>query len=249
MDLDPGLDALRALGGFSVLHASRPLPRPLPALARAYAPAPASDAGPPDAHRDPLGFRVSAVAGAIGAPEPRVAASVAQQGLAARLWSVVLGCAVHYGRVPDLDPALLHWDPGAGAPDDLWLPEVRALPGDAATVAAVVLDGHLVPLADALRTRHRVAAGLLWGNAASALAGAGRELERRSGGTGAADRARRLTADLLAHPLLAGAGTLTGTAYRRRSCCLYYRVPGGGVCGDCCFPQPPRAPARPPGAP
>jgi ferric iron reductase protein FhuF len=24
-----------------------------------------------------------------------------------------------------------------------------------------------------------------------------------------------------------------GWTFRRRSCCLYYRVPGGAVCGDC----------------
>lgn len=24
-------------------------------------------------------------------------------------------------------------------------------------------------------------------------------------------------------------------AFRRRSCCLYYRVPGGSTCGDCCL--------------
>ncbi|GAA3997043.1 hypothetical protein GCM10022384_50230 [Streptomyces marokkonensis] len=88
----------------------------------------------------------------------------------------------------------------------------------------------------------------MWGNAASALAGAGRELDgwaRRHGRGDTAARARSLTAGLLAHPLLTGTGTLTGTAFRRRSCCLYYRVPGAGVCGDCCFSRPPGS-ARPP---
>ena len=66
-------------------------------------------------------FRVRKVADALGAPELRIAASVAQQGLAARLWSVALGCAALYGRIPDLDPRLLHWDPDGSAPDDLWL--------------------------------------------------------------------------------------------------------------------------------
>ncbi len=36
----------------------------------------------------------------------------------------------------------------------------------------------------------------------------------------------------------------TGSAFRRRSCCLYYRVPGGGLCGDCCFDREHR-PRRP----
>ncbi|WP_437062010.1 (2Fe-2S)-binding protein [Streptomyces sp. enrichment culture] len=270
MDLDPALAALRPLGAFSVLHVSRPAPAPATApLAHAYAPVhpvnadAAPDVHPPARHPesadpagrpgpvrppgpaprpDPLGFRVRKVAAALHAPETRVAASVAQQGLAARLWSVALACAALYGRVPDLDPHRLHWDPDASAPDDLWLTEVHALPSDTATVADAVLTTHLVPLAEAVHARYGVANGLLRGNAASALAGAGRELDRwarRHGRTGTAGRARSLTADLLAHPLLAGTGTLTGTSFRRRSCCLYYRVPGGGVCGDCCFPHPP----------
>ncbi|MFJ6071443.1 (2Fe-2S)-binding protein [Streptomyces sp. NPDC093065] len=249
MDLDPGLSALRPLGGFSVLRVAEPAPSrrtgALAPLAHAYTPGHADEST--DVHvqvrrPDPLGHRVRKVAAALGAPETRVAASVAQQGLAARLWSVTLACAALYGQVPDLDPRLLHWDPDATAPDDLWLGEVRALPADAATVADVVLTTHLAPLAEAVRARYGVAAGLLRGNAASALAGAGRELERwarRENRTETAARVRELTAGLLAHPLLAGTGTLTGTSFRRRSCCLYYRVPGGGVCGDCCFPSPP----------
>ncbi|MFJ8193840.1 (2Fe-2S)-binding protein [Streptomyces sp. NPDC096094] len=266
MDLDPGLAALRPLGGFSILHASRHAsrhvsqpspPRPLPTLAHAYArghgdPAPDTQ---DEEREDPVAFRVRKVAAALRAPEIRVAASVAHQGLAARLWSVALGCAALYGGVPDLSPRLLHWDPDAAVPDDLWLTDVRPLPGDVGTLAAVVLDGHLTPLTAALHTRYRVATGLLWGNAASALAGAGRELDRwarRHDRADTAARARSLTVALLAHPLLATTGTLTGTGFRRRSCCLYYRVPGSGVCGDCCFPHPPRSP-RPrrssPGAP
>ncbi|WP_109030565.1 (2Fe-2S)-binding protein [Streptomyces rubrogriseus] len=258
MDLDPALSALRPLGGFSVLRVSRTAPSRRPAalapLADVYAPEygdGAPDVQVPLECSDPLGRRVRRVATALGAPEARVAASVAQQGLAARLWSVTLGCAVLYGQVPDLDPRLLHWDPEATAPDDLWLTEVRARPGDGVTVADVVLTTHLAPLAEAVHTRYGVASGLLRGNAASALAGAGRELEgwaRRHGRTDTAARARSLTAGLLAHPLLAGTGALTGTSFRRRSCCLYYRVPGGGVCGDCCFPSPP-GPARPPRPP
>jgi hypothetical protein len=252
VDLDPGLSALRPLGAFFVLRTfvedadgSRAA---LPTLADAYT------LRRPGAHPDPLAARVRKVAGTIRAPEARVAASVAQQGLAARLWSAALGSAALYGRVPDLDPRLLHWDPDASAPDDLWLSAPRPSPGDAGTLAAVVVDGHLRPLALALRARHRLAEGLLWGNAASALAGAARELERWARAHARADvaaRTRSLTAELFAHPPLAATGaftrtrgTGTGGGFRRRSCCLYYRVPGGGVCGDCCFPRPPRSSAR-----
>jgi hypothetical protein len=236
VDLDPELAALRALGGFFVLRTGKAPHGPLPTLARVYE-NPVSDV-----HGHSLTFRVHHVAERLRAPELRIAASVAQQALAARLWSAALGCAALYGRVPDLAPRLLRWDADSGAPDDLWLAEVRPLPADAATLAGTVLHGHLEPLTAALVAQYRMSTGLLWGNAASALAGAARELDRWAHARGRRDvatRARGLAAELLAHPLLADTGTLTGTAFRRRSCCLYYRVPGGGVCGDCCFTQPP----------
>ncbi len=239
VDLDPELAALRALGGFFVLRTGAAPNGPLPTLAATY------ENPVPDVYGNSLTFRVHAVAERLQAPEVRIAASIAQQALAARLWSAALGCAALYGRIPDLDPRLLHWDAGSSAPDDLWLAEVRPLPVDA--LVDVVLHGHLEPLNAALVAHHHMSAGLLWGNAASALAGAARELDRWARARGrpeVATRARALTAELLAHPLLAGTGTLTGTAFRRRSCCLYYRVPGGGVCGDCCFTQPPGPSAK-----
>ncbi|MFD4556773.1 (2Fe-2S)-binding protein [Streptomyces sp. NPDC058469] len=234
VDLDPELAALRPLGGFFVLRTGAAPHGPLPTLARTY------ENPESDGYRNSLTFRVHVVAERLQAPEPRIAASIAQQALAARLWSVALGCAALYGRIPDLDPRLLHWDADGSAPDDLWLAEVRPLPVDA--LAETVLHGHLEPLNAALVVRHRTATGLLWGNAASALAGTARELDRWArarGRTDVATRARALTAELFADPLLAGTGTFTGSSFRRRSCCLYYRVPGGGVCGDCCFTQPP----------
>ncbi|WP_033279095.1 (2Fe-2S)-binding protein [Streptomyces sp. NRRL F-525] len=234
VDLDPELAALRPLGGFFVLRTGAAPHGPLPTLAATYE-NPASEV-----YGNSLTFRVHLVAERLQAPELRIAASIAQQALAARLWAVALGCAALYGAIPDLDPGLLHWDAEASAPDDLWLAEVRPLQAD--VLAETVLHGHLEPLNAGLAARHRTATGLLWGNAASALAGAARELDRWArarGRTEVAARARALTAELFAHPLLAGTGTFTGTSFRRRSCCLYYRIPGGGVCGDCCFTRPP----------
>lgn len=189
VDLDPRLTALRDLGGFFALRAGDDADRHLPTLAQAYGPR-----GPDVQHApgtDPLTVRVRRVAAALRTREARVAASVAHQGLAARLWSVALGCAALYGAVPDLSPGAVRWDPEGSAPDDLWLAEVRPLPGDAASLAAVVLHGHLEPLSAALRTRHHVAPALLRGNAASALAAAAREVTRHARPDAAA-RATRL---------------------------------------------------------
>ncbi|MFF3483119.1 (2Fe-2S)-binding protein [Streptomyces sp. NPDC002701] len=237
MNPDPDLRRLAALEGFFTLRTGRP---PLPTLAEVYAEVCAERSVPDE--RDPLTFRIRKVVRSLNAPEVRIGVSVAQQGLAARLWSVALGAAVLYGQVPDLDPRLLRWDADGSAPDDLWLSGVRALPGDAATIRRLVHHGHLRPLAAALRARHPVAEGLLWGNAASALAGAARQLGRWAAAhhrADLADRARALAAELLDHPDLRNTGTLDGTDFRRRSCCLFYRVPGGGVCGDCCFTRAP----------
>ncbi|MFF9086137.1 (2Fe-2S)-binding protein [Streptomyces sp. NPDC014991] len=254
MDLDPDLAALRSLGGFFVLRTLPSPPPPpaaagggphrLPTLAEAY------EGVACDGRRDALTLRVATVGARLRTAEPRVAASLAQQGLAARLWSAALGCAVLYGRLPGLDPRLLRWDALAAAPDDLWLTGTRALPGaaaNAAAVAAAVLDAHLEPLGAVLRARYGVATGLLWGNAGSALAATARELGRWArvqDRTDVAERARALTDELFTHPLLRATGARTGTGFRRRSCCLYYRVPGGGLCGDCCLTRLPRPSPR-----
>ncbi|MFI1677959.1 (2Fe-2S)-binding protein [Streptomyces sp. NPDC020607] len=257
------LAELGSVGGFFALRAGPPRDGATPfseVYAERSAARPTERPAAPESG-DPIGFRVRKVADRLGAPEDRIAVSVAQLGLAARLWSVALGSAALYGRVPDLGPALLHWDADGTSPDDLWLTDVRPLPGDAATVGDVVQHGHLEPLSAALRARYRISAGLLWGNAGSALAGAARELHGWAGRAGREDvgeRALALARELFDHPDLRGTGTLRGTgalrgtgtlrgagtptgpAFRRRSCCLYYRCPGGGLCGDCCFERPPQ---------
>jgi ferric iron reductase protein FhuF len=104
---------------------------------------------------------------------------------------------------------------------------------------AGILDGHLRLLVDAVRAEVPVAAGLLWGNVASGLAGALLATDP--------PRARSEGALLLEYGPLRGTGTFTVHSgrirYRRRSCCLFYRLPGGGYCGDCPLsPDPPTAP-------
>ncbi len=87
------------------------------------------------------------------------------------------------------------------------------------------------PLEAGLRVR--LAPGLLSGNIASALVGAARALlsvrpDLRRPITG-------ITDSLLDTGRLAGSGVITrgDLNFRRRSCCLFYRAPGGGKCGDC----------------
>ena len=89
----------------------------------------------------------------------------------------------------------------------------------------------------------RISTGLLTGNAASALV---------SGLALLAGKLRpdwrSLAAHALAQPALRGGGSWGGSpehgggpghggdgaaVFVRRSCCLYYRVAGGGLCADC----------------
>lgn len=186
-----------------------------------------------DAYRQGLAGLVAETSQAIGAGEIRVAASTLHLGLAARLWSAPLACALRRGIVPDLGPLRL----SGGLPLRLWLPppaagwrgsDDRELAG---LLRRVVLTGQLVPLAAGLLGQP--AAGLLRGNAAAAMIGS--LIVLTSAEPQLATRARLLADLLLAAPELAGAGRLTGQglAFRRSSCCLYYRVPGGGLCADC----------------
>jgi hypothetical protein len=173
----------------------------------------------------------AAVARRHRTPEPRVAVSIAQLGHAARLWSPALACVVLHGIVPDLE-GLQRADDG---------PAVRVprptgwyadrLDGGPAGALYEQVTGHLSALADGLRVK--IAPRLLDGNSASALAGAAQVLHALR--PAEREPLTDLTTALLDTGRLVGTGALTGPAlaFRRLSCCLYYRAPNGSKCGDC----------------
>ncbi|MGR8007102.1 (2Fe-2S)-binding protein [Streptomyces hypolithicus] len=239
------LAEVASIGGFFALRTRAPDTGSHIPLARVYA----GDIG--GAHA--LASRVDTVQARLRAPERRIAASIAHLGLAARLWSPALGAAALYGEFPDLAPDELRWDGALTSPDDLWLAAApRALPATAESIREVVQHGHLEPLAGALRRDGRISPELLRGNTGSALAGAAREIHtwaHRQGRPEVGERALGLAAELFGHAGLSSTGTLAaGAAFRRRSCCLYYRCPAGGLCGDCVFDRPPRPPVAHPAA-
>ncbi len=184
----------------------------------------------------------------------RVAASIVFLGLASRLVSPPLGAAVIGGVVPFLTLDSLWWRPVDGGPVPLaarrvtgWQTARTAVVGhlDDADLddAAALLSQHCVrdvigPVASAFQARFRLSPLVLQGNTASALAGAAGMLA-----VSFPDRAEvtgRLTAKILATEPLRGAGELVQPDVAqprrflvRRSCCLFYRVPGAGTCGDC----------------
>jgi hypothetical protein len=191
-----------------------------------------------DVYADGLGEVIEGAVERLGVSEVRVAASTVQLGYAARLWSPVLHCGLRHGIALDLTGLRVAASPSMV----LNLPEPRGWRLDGARELAgvayeMVIDRHLEPLRRGLRVR--VAAGVLHGNAAAALTGALRVLTAVH--PGLAGAGREVAETLLDTGVLRGTGELTGPGleFRRRSCCLFYRVPGGGLCGDC--PLPARA--------
>jgi hypothetical protein len=266
------------------------------------------------------------------AVQPRVAASVTFLGLASRLLSPPLGALVLAGTLPTPGADQLWWKPAAGGPWPFVYGTIAGVPGDGASLVATTVNGLVAPVLRAFQERFVLSPQVLWGNVASALAGAagiladahpddpaasagdrtigraaandrdaigaigvgdpdrvdraavkGRDaigvgdLDRvgraavkgrdaigvgdldRIGRAGAADRdaidragvaerAGDIVAQALSLPPLAGTGTLVRPDPRhprrflvRHNCCLYYRIPGGGTCGDCVLtPEPDR---------
>jgi FhuF 2Fe-2S C-terminal domain len=178
-----------------------------------------------------LGVALASVCRRLGTTEVRVAASSLQYEFAERLWAVALGTWAFGRVVPDYTRLRC-----TGRPDGtlgLGFTELHGwnCVGAPAEAVAELLWHNVLPHLERfhyeLRTQVKMADGLLWGNAATALV-----LSARS-----ASRARSCTAvavALLAEPPLAN--QLTGSlsvSMRRRSCCLYYRTAAGRKCGDC----------------
>ncbi|RZT87746.1 FhuF-like iron-sulfur protein [Pseudonocardia sediminis] len=204
-------------------------------------------------HADPrpLSDRIARVRQSLGSDE-RVAASIGFQGLVARLVSAPLAAVVLHAVLPDLaglsrrpggdDP----WAPGLTGAGGASTPDPAEDPGGAAAVlGAELVDAQLAPLVEAVRGLVAVSGHVLWGNVASALAGSARVLD--SARPGSRPALLGVLGALLEHPSLSGTGRLlvlepgvadTEWGFRRRSCCLYYRVPGGGKCGDCVLNRP-----------
>lgn len=170
---------------------------------------------------------VAATAARCETTDLRIGASLVQFSHASRLWSPVLACALGFRVLPDLTE--LQRQATATA---LRLPVPVGRPIDAPMAGRLyrlVITEHLEPLAGGLRVK--LAPGLLYGNAAAALVAAAAELARVR--PDLHDEVHQVAESLLATGELAGTGDLTGWAFRRRSCCLYYRVSGGSKCGDC----------------
>jgi hypothetical protein len=196
--------------------------------------------GSPDALAARIGEVRERLAAAAGRPpasvEFRVAASIAQLGLCARLLSPALGAAAA-GRALPVDTAQARWIPALGGPFRLSLPDtvVAARTDTPGTIA--LLAGPVTQIVRAVEAM-AVSSHVLWGNVASAINGAATMIAAAR--PDLADQASEAAAEMLASPALSG--TYHGRplhGFRRRNCCLIYRLSSGrpAYCGDCVLAQ------------
>jgi hypothetical protein len=171
--------------------------------------------------------------------ELRVAASVTQLGLVARVIAPVLAAqAVRYPL--DLRLSGLWWQDNPGGPVPLSVPEPATgvtPPGAMETspeAMGALLDEVITPITLATGALAPVSPRVLWGNVASAVNGAASQLTAARPDLDAAARTAAMT--FFRDPRLAAEPGPPGPSFRRSSCCLIYRLPpgtGGPVCGDC----------------
>jgi hypothetical protein len=171
----------------------------------------------------------------------RVVASTIFLGLAARLLSPLLAAAALAKTVPLADPGRLWWQAVEGGPIPIAYDGLDCVPGGAGeALARTAVDGLIAPLLDVFRRRFVLSPQVLWGNVASALGGAAGMIADNADDPAAAERSAAIVAGMLALTPLAGMATLHRPDPERarwflvrHNCCLYYRIPGGGTCGDC----------------
>jgi hypothetical protein len=171
--------------------------------------------------------------------EERATASIVFLGWAARLISPAVGCAVVSGQVPQMAGAF--WRAGVGSPMPLALASADLAGADSMPdLAHLVYQRAIVdavePLLGGVSETFTVSPTVLWGDVASSVAGATKLIAATR--PELAPVSEELTDELLLLGPLDGKGTFaretpSRRAFRRTTCCLFYRIPGAGYCGDC----------------
>jgi ferric iron reductase protein FhuF len=166
----------------------------------------------------------------------RVAASSFHSGVAARLLSPAIGAAVTAGVVPELSAESVVWQntdhhfPQFGCTGGEWLQARTAAEAARAIVFSVVRE-VLDPLSIALRATVALSPTVMSGNVVSAANGAVTVLAMSRPHEEA--RGRALIRALVETEQLGGTAGFEHGRFVRRSCCLFYLAPVGGLCGDC----------------
>jgi FhuF 2Fe-2S C-terminal domain len=159
--------------------------------------------------------------------EIRLAASVTHMGLIARLLAPAIGAIALGSNTPillSLDD--LWWQNELGGPYPL---SVTPGPATRAPAVATAVEALTTAVAD----RYRVSEHVVWGNVGSAVNSAARLISTAR--PDVAGRAHAAADNLLTDPRIDRGAGRAGPQFRRRSCCLIYRVANdrAAACGDC----------------
>jgi len=163
----------------------------------------------------------------------RACASIHALGLVSRLIAPALGSAALVGHVPALAIDQLRWQRVAGGPVPVAVTQASGEDVSGVDEAAValheaVIEPSVAPLLAAFEETFSLSPQVLWGNVASAVGGAATMLAQVE----CRFDPRELAQAVTARGPLRAMGDWT-PAFRRRNCCLFYKIPGGGTCGDC----------------
>jgi hypothetical protein len=174
---------------------------------------------------------------AEGQIDRRAAASIWHLGLVARIVSPVVGAAAAGLWVPRLDRLLWRHSERRQPLFAMRAGQLDGAPvATAADAAQAVHDGVVrtvvTPLTRTTSGSAGVSEHVLWGNVWSAFAGAAAVAASAGPDVGRTAAAVVRAVVETANRPLAGRYISPGR-YRRDTCCLYYRLPGGGLCGDC----------------
>lgn len=175
--------------------------------------------------------------------ELRACASINFLGMVSRLVAPALATAAVAGVVPVFTPGEILWSPVEGGPIPVAVADPRGSTVRGADAAGRVLYRDVVattvaPLVDAYAATFHVSTKVLWGNVSSALAGAAGMLGRSDipQGIGVVDiveAALRLGRLLDSGHYERPESLRPRAFFVRHNCCLFYRIPAGGMCGDC----------------
>lgn len=169
-----------------------------------------------------------------GQIEERVAVSVAHLGLVARLIAPAVGAAALGRPLGVLAAGRIWWQDQLGRPYAVSLaPDGPRAAGTPPAGSPGLAGTAVEQLTLACHRRFSVSPRVLWGNVASAANSAAGLIGH--GRPDLAAAARAAAGAILRDVRVDGGDRIAGPGFRRRSCCLIYRLAGStaAVCGDC----------------
>jgi ferric iron reductase protein FhuF len=226
-------------GHLTVADALEPLSALVPHLRWRAAPPGPDDVVGTELAGDParLARVVADSAAGRGSDDPQVLGSLWWQAYCHRVAGGMLAAHALTGAAPD--PSA----PGTGVglarsrPSSLLVDPDAVVVEDLDSLVDRLFAGHLDPLAASLRSRHPLGLQLIWGDAAAGIASALGAVATADGAPALRSRVDEITA-VLPHDIgRLGTWAPDGWAFRRATCCLWWKTApaaaAGAWCEDC----------------